>query len=143
MIVLDTNVVSELVRLAPARAVVDWFALYEPADLYLTATGEAELRAGIAVMPAGRRRDLLRETLQIVIEVDFARRILPFDSAAASAYAEIAGVRRRAGRPISTFDCQIAAIARARNAPLATRNVDDFVLTDLEILNPWATGAGG
>jgi len=143
MIVLDTNVVSELVRPAPAGAVVDWFGAHDPAELYLTAVGEAELRVGVAALPAGRRRELLRQALQLVIEVDFAGRILPFDSAAAAAYADIYTARRRAGRPIATLDCQIAAIASVRGARLATRNVADFVATGVALVDPWSAGASG
>ena len=93
MIVIDTNVVSELMRLAPDPAVMAWFSAQESAELYLTAVSEAELRAGAAILPAGRRRDRLAAEIDAAIGEDFAGRVLPFDSAAARAYAAIAASR--------------------------------------------------
>ena len=113
MIVIDTNVVSELMRMTPEPAVMTWFSGQDSAELYLTAVSEAELRAGAAILPAGRRRDRLTAEVDAVVREDFAGRVLPFDSAAARAYAAIAASRRSMGRPILEADCQIAAIARA------------------------------
>ena len=101
----------------------------------LTAVNEAELRFGVAILPAGRRRDALEAAMRRWLDLGFANRILPFDSAAARAYAEIA-----AGRPIGEADCQIAAISRSRGAALVTRNVRDFHGTGVEVVDPWATG---
>lgn len=137
MIILDTNVVSELLRAAPAPQVEAWFAGRDGADIYLTAISEAELRYGAAVMAKGRRQAMLAEAIDAIVREDFRGRILPFDSAAALGYAEIGAARRAAGQPISQFDCQIAAIARAHGAALATRNVDDFAGCGIEVIDPW------
>lgn len=138
MIVLDTNVVSELLRTEPARQVEIWLSAQDGARVYFTAVGEAELRHGVAVLPAGKRRAALAQAIEGILEDDFRDRILPFDRKAARAYAEIAAKRRAAGRPISQFDCQIAAIARAHGASVATRNVSDFKGCGIEVLDPWA-----
>ena len=137
MVVIDTNVVSELMRPAPEPAVLAWFSRQDSADLYLSAVSEAELRAGAAILPAGRRRDRLAAEVDAVVREDFAGRVLPFDSAAARAYAAIAASRRSMGRPILEADCQIAAIARARNAAVATRNGADFEHCGIAVIDPW------
>lgn len=137
MIVLDTNVVSELLRPAPATQVEAWLSALDGAEVYFTAVGEAELRHGVAILPAGRRRTALAKAIEGMLEEDFRDRILPFDRAAASAYAVIAAKRRAAGRPISQFDCQIAAIARAREAAVATRNTGDYEGCGIEVIDPW------
>ena len=140
MIVIDTNVVSELMRLTPDPAVMTWFSAQHSAELYLTAVSEAELRAGAAILPAGRRRDRLAAEVDAVVREDFAGRVLPFDSAAARAYAAIVASRRSVGRPIPEADCQIAAIARARHAAVATRNRADFEHCAIPVIDPWAGG---
>ena len=137
MTVLDTNVVSELLRPAPATQVEAWLAAQDGAIVYFTAVGEAELRHGVAILPAGRRRTALAKAIEGMLEEDFRDRILPFDHAAASAYAAIAAKRRAAGRPISQFDCQIAAIARAHEASVATRNTGDYEGCGIEVIDPW------
>lgn len=136
MILLDTNVISELMRAEPARIVLDWFGQHDAADLFISAVTEAELRTGVAILPEGQRRDRLQLALDAMIDQDFQTRVLPFDSAA-KAYAEIAAQRRAAGRPIAEADCQIAAIARANGAPVATRNVKDFDGCGIRLINPW------
>ena len=137
MILLDTNVISELMRAEPAQAVLDWFAKHDAADLFISAVTEAELRTGVAILPEGQRRDRLQLAINGMIDQDFQGRVLPFDSLAAKAYAEIAAQRRASGRPIAEADCQIAAIARATNAPVATRNVKDFDGCGIRLINPW------
>ncbi len=137
MIVLDTNVISELMRTLPNPAVTSWMAKHPMASLFFSAVGEAELRFGIAIMSAGQRRDILSSEIEAMLREDFANRILPFDSNAARAYAEIAASRRAAGRPVKEFDCQIAAIAHSRSMAIATRNVRDFESMGINILNPW------
>ena len=137
MILLDTNVISELMRAEPSPAVVDWFGAHEAADLFISAVTEAELRTGVAILPEGQRRDRLQSALDDMINQDFQGRVLPFDSAAARAYADIAARPRAAGRPIAEADCQIAAIARATGAPVATRNIKDFDGCDITVINPW------
>ena len=137
MILLDTNVISEMMRAEPAPEVLAWFAARDAADLFLTTVTEAELRTGIAILPEGQRRDRLQAALDAMIAEDFAGRVLPFDSPAARAYARIAATRRAAGRPIAEADCQIAAIATAVGAMVATRNTKDFDGCGPTIINPW------
>jgi predicted nucleic acid-binding protein len=137
MVILDTNVVSELMRPAPDPAIESWVAERPTSSLFLTAVTEAELRFGLAVMPPGKRRDRLGRGLERMLGTGFANRVLPFDSGAARAYAGIAATRRRLGRPIAQADGQIAAIARARGMTVATRKVRDFEDIGIEIFNPW------
>jgi toxin FitB len=137
MFLIDTNVISELMRATPAPSVLNWFSTQDPSTLYLSAVTEAELRTGIAILPAGQRREGLRAALDATIAEDFERRILPFDTVAAKTYAEIASMRRAAGRPIADADCQIAAIARASGAIVATRNLRDFEGCGVDLVNPW------
>ena len=137
MFVLDTNVVSELMRPAPDPNVVEWVASRRAALLFFSAVGEAELRYGVAILPAGRRRDALAQAVDGLVREDFAGRVLPFDSAAARAYAGIAAARRGAGRPVCQADCQIAAIAHARGMTVATRNVRDFEDMGIALVDPW------
>ncbi len=142
MIVLDTNVLSELLRPTPAPQVEAWLAAQDGASVYFTAVGEAELRHGVAILPAGRRRDALAEAIEGMLDEDFRGRILPFDREAAAAYAAIAAERRAAGRPISQFDCQIAAIARAQGASVATRNTGDYEGCGVAVIDPWEQAKG-
>jgi|SRR5215470_8763220 len=138
MIVLDTNVLSEAIRPVPARRVLDWLAAQPPNGLFTTTISEAEFLYGLALLPAGKRRTSLETAARQTFEEDFAQRVLPFDRAAAAAFAVIAAVRRKKGRPISEFDAQIAAIARIHGARVATRNVDDFRDCGIEVVDPWA-----
>lgn len=137
MLLLDTNVISELMRAEPAAVVLDWFGKHQASDLFISAVTEAELRTGVAILPEGQRRDRLLLALDAMVDQDFQARVLPFDSSAAKAYAEIAARRRTAGRPIAEADCQIAAIAKASNAPVVTRNVKDFDGCGIRLINPW------
>lgn len=111
-----------------------------PAGYKCTEVSEAELRYGLAIMVSGKRRDGLAVGLERMLGTGFANRILPFDSGAARAYAEIAAARRRMGRPVPEADCQIAAIARSHGMAVAPRNVGDFSDTGIEVIDPW-TGA--
>ena len=138
MIVLDTSVVSELMRPDPSSNVVDWVAGQAVPRLHLSTISEAELRYGMEILPAGERRTRLLDEVEGMLSEDFAGRILPFDSAAAHAYAVIAAARRAAGRPINHADCQIAAIARCRGASVATRDVADFEGSGIDLIDPWA-----
>ena len=137
MIVLDTNIISELLRPAPAPEVEAWLAAQDGATLYFTTVGEAELRHGVAILPTGQRRNALAKAIEGMLEEDFRDRILPFDRAAARANAAIAAERRALGRPISQFYCQIAAIARANEAAVATRNTGDFNDCGIAVIDPW------
>ena len=141
MILLDTNILSELMRAAPEAAVEQWLADQPAASVFISAITEAELRYGLALMPPGKRRSALAVEIENMLGEDFSGRILPFDSPAAVAFAEIAAERRQAGRPISQADAQIAAIARSRGAALATRNVLDFEGCGVEIINPWSSAS--
>jgi predicted nucleic acid-binding protein len=140
VIVLDTNVISELAKPRADRAVVDW-ADAQPMDtLYATAITEAELLFGLTIMAAGIRRDTLRRAILATFGGLLIGRILPFDRAAAAEYAEWAAIRRRSGRPIAIPDLQIAAIARSRRAKaIATRNTADFTGCGIPVIDPWAT----
>jgi len=137
MIVLDTNVVSELMRPAPANEVVAWVDRQPTVDLWLTAITSAELLYGIARLPDGHRKSRLAEKAEAMIEDDFDRRILPFDQTAAVHYADIVARRELAGRPISTADAQIAAICRSHGAVVATRNQRDFDAVGIGAVDPW------
>src|SRR6266566_742475 len=137
MIVLDTNVLSEAIRPVPSRRVLDWLAAQQPSGLFTTAISEAELFYGLALLPAGKRSTSLEEAVRRMLEEDFAQRVLPFDRAAASAFAVIASGRRKKGRPISEFDAQIAAVARIHGAAVATRNADDFRDCGIGVIDPW------
>ena len=140
MIVLDTNVVSELVVPRPAGAVIEWIFDQAAYGVYLTSISEAELLYGIAVMPMGKRRERLLGAVEGMLREDFAGRVLPFDRKAARAYAVVASSRRAAGRRIDPADCQIAAIARSLGASVATRNVRDFEECGIDVINPWDAG---
>jgi predicted nucleic acid-binding protein len=137
MIVLDTNVVSELMKSAPEPAVMGWIDAIPGATLFVSAITQAEILYGIALVPEGKRRKGLTEAARIAFDTYFRGRILPFDSDAAEAFADLAAGRRLAGRPIAQADAQIAAIARSRGATIATRNVPDFDGCGVEIVNPW------
>ena len=137
MFVLDTNVVSELMRGRPDPEVLRWMDKQLTVDLFVTSVTEAEIRTGIAILPEGERQRGLAAAAERLFGVFFVERILPFDSEAARAYAMLAAKRRSDGRPISQSDCQIAAIAHSRGAPVVTRDVDDFEGCGLEVIDPW------
>jgi hypothetical protein len=138
MVVLDTNVVSELMRDVPHAGVLAWLDDRPTRQLFVTAVTEAEIRTGVAYLPEGRRRRHLAEAADRAFRGLFAGRILPFDSEAAHTYAEIAAARRAAGRPLSQADGQIAAIAGSRGMAVATRNVRDFADMGIDLIDPWA-----
>lgn len=138
MIILDTDVLSGLMRRAPADRVVQWVGEQPAAGLYTASTTLAEILHGILLQPAGRKRGAFETAAEAMFEQEFAGRILPFESDAAPLYARIAVDRRRAGRPISHFDAQIAAIARLAGATVATRNTSDFQGCGVKVVNPWS-----
>lgn len=139
MIVVDTNVLSELMRPRPETRVIGWVASQPSSRLFTTAITEAEILHGIRRMDAGKRRTAFTEAARALFEEDLEGRVLSFDRDAALPYAEIAVERQRIGRPISHFDAQIAAIARSRGAAVATRNVSDFEHCGVDIVDPWNT----
>jgi predicted nucleic acid-binding protein len=138
VILLDTNVLSELMRGDPEARVVAWMAAHSPSQLFATTISQAEILYGIGLLAEGRRRQALTRSAEEMFAIDFAARMLPFDSAAARAFAQIAVSRRRAGRVIGTADAMIAAIAHSRGAAVATRNVEDFRGCGVEIIDPWS-----
>lgn len=135
---LDTSVLSELLRAEPSPAVLAWFATQAPESLFVSAVTQAEMMLGARLLPVGRRRTALEGALLAMFAEDFAGRILPFDAGAVPAYVEIVSTRRSSGRPISQFDAQIAAIARQAGAALATRNTADFERCGVALIDPWA-----
>lgn len=137
-ILLDTNVVSELMRPQPEQVVMDWFAGRSGDVFYVSAITQAEIMLGISLLPAGKRREALAAAAEGMFAQDFAGRCLPFDARGVDYYAAIVSGRRRAGQAITTEDAMIAAIALAHGYPLATRNIKDFLYIDgLALYNPW------
>jgi len=138
VILLDTNVLSELMRPAPDPNVVKWLDAQSPSDVWINAVTVGEIQLGIELLPRSRRRSLLARLAQAMWKEEFRDACLPFDEAAAVEYARIVAIRHRAGRPISVEDAQIAAIARSSGLVLATRNTQDFEGIDsLQLVNPW------
>ncbi len=137
MILLDTNVISEPQRREPNARVLDWIDAQALETLYLSAITVAELRAGIALMPAGKRRDGLHENLEKRLLPMFANRVLPFDMACTKAYAELLVTSRAAGLAVETADAFIAAVALANGFAVATRDTTPFEAAGLNVINPW------
>lgn len=136
--VLDTNVLSELMRETPATQVLDWFAKHTSDQLHTSVITHAEILAGIALLPTGKRRDALASAARQMFEEDFADRCLNFSGPAVALYATVRAQRQLVGRPIDTADAQIAAIALASGLTLVTRNTKDFAsIENLTVVNPW------
>jgi toxin FitB len=136
-ILLDTNVLSETIRALPSPSVRDWLISQPSQQLFVSAITQAEMLFGLRVMPSGKRKQALEQALDKVFNQSLAGRVLPFDSDCALSYADIVSTRRKAGRPMSLFDAQIAAVAHARGMPVATRNVRDFEDCGVAVINPW------
>jgi predicted nucleic acid-binding protein len=137
MILLDTNVISEPQRREPNARVLDWIDAQALETLYLSAITVAELRAGIALLAAGRRRDSLHENLEKRLLPMFANRVLSFDMACTKAYAELLAKTRAAGLAVETADAFIAAIALANGFTVATRDTSPFEAAGVNVINPW------
>jgi predicted nucleic acid-binding protein len=137
MILLHTDVLSELMRASPSAQVVAWIDERPRSRLGITAITQAEILYGIELLPKGRHKSGLLAAAQTMFLEDFRGRVFPFNSDAAHAFAKISAARRNRGRPISQFDAQIAAIAQTLGAELATRNVTDFGGCGIKLLNPW------
>ena len=140
MIILDTNVLSEMMRPAPHPAVHRWLAAQRRTELFTTTISQAEISFGIAALAEGRRRDALAAAAEALFTEDLRGRVLPFDAAAAARYGGITADRRRAGKPLEGFDGLIAAIAAATGAHVATRDVGDFEGCGVTLIDPWQYG---
>lgn len=141
VIVLDTNILSSLMRRAPDPVVVAWLDLQPAESIWTTAVTVFEIRYGLEILDNGRRRRGLESRFSLALEQDFDGRILVFDQAAAEAAAGIAASQRRAGRPVEIRDVQIAGIVAARKATLATRNVRHFESAGIGLIDPWSSGS--
>jgi len=138
VILLDTNVLSELMRPLPDSHVVQWLDSLPEWEVWISAVTAAEIRLGISLVPDGKRKELFLHLSEQMIQEDFSERCLPFDCEAAFEYARIVEERSRMGRPISVEDGQIAAIAVTADLELATRNTKDFSgISGLKVFNPW------
>ena len=137
MIVLDTNVLSELMRSAPDAAVIAWMAGQSRDEICTTSINKAEILFGIGLLPEGHRRARLAEVADAMFGKEFAHRTLAFDASAAVHYADIVVTRRRSGNPIEAFDAQIAAVARAAGAAIATRDITGFSGCGVALIDPW------
>ena len=137
MIILDTNVLSELLKPQPNKDVLAWVGQIAVGSLFTSSITEAEIRYGVARLPDGQRKYALSSVIDGIFSKDFENRILPFDSLAARAYTKISANRDRIGRPISQFDAQIAAIAQSCGGDIATRNDSDFYECGVTVINPW------
>ncbi|MCQ4231983.1 type II toxin-antitoxin system VapC family toxin [Pseudomonas stutzeri] len=137
MILLDTNVVSEPLRHAPDARVIEWIDAQPLETLYLSAMTVAELRAGVTLLPTGRRRTMLQESLEKQVLPMFVGRVLPFDLACTHAYAEVLAMARKSGSGIEAADACIAAVALANGFVVATRDTSPFQAAGLTVINPW------
>jgi toxin FitB len=140
VIVLDTNVISELARRAPDSGVLSWLDSLDVSEVGTTAVTAAELRYGVTRLPDGHRKRELAVVIRGILTEDFHGRVFPFDERASVRYADVVADRERNGRPIGVADAQIAAICRDLGALLATRNTADFEETGVEFINPWQLG---
>jgi predicted nucleic acid-binding protein len=138
MIVVDTNVLSEVMRPIPSGKVVRWMAERPASSLFTTTITLGEVLYGLELVPSGKRRVALQQAIEKMFEEEFTGRILTFDRDAARAFADISARCRRLGRPIGEMDAQIAGIARSRGAAIATRNVLDFQDCGVQLIDPWS-----
>jgi predicted nucleic acid-binding protein len=139
LIILDTNVLSALMRTAPDTAVIHWLDRQPAESVWITSITVFEARFGLALLPQGRRRRVLEAAFARLLEDDLENRVLDFDAPAATSAASLAADRQRAGRPADLRDTQIAGITLARRATLATRNVRHFADLRIPIVDPWTT----
>lgn len=137
MILLDTNVISELMRAAPDPAVLAWVGRQPREEIFTSSIVQSEILYGVASLPEGRRKAGLAEAAAAMFHDEFAGRVLAYDHRTAVHYADIVIIRRSVGRPIEAFDAMIAATARAHSIPVATRNIPDFVDCGIHLIDPW------
>lgn len=141
MIILDTNVLSALMQRTPDATVVQWLDRQPVESVWITSVTLFEARLGLASLPGGKRRAALESAFARLLEEDLENRVLDFDAPAAVEAAIVAAWRQKAGRPVDIRDTQIAAIALARRATLATRNVRHFANFDVRVIDPWSNTA--
>ena len=137
MILLDTNVISEVIRVAPSKAVLGWLNDQDSSSLYVSAVTIGEIEYGLRILPIGKRRLELKERFERFVSYAFAQRVLAYDEAAARTYGDVMGIRKELGRPMSVPDGQIAAVARSNGLTVATRNVRDFADCGVDVVNPF------
>ena len=137
MILVDTNVISEIMKVAPSEVVLDWLNDQKSTDLYISAITIGEIEYGLRILPTGKRQVQLKDRFERFVALAFAQRILAFDEPAARIYGGILGSRKEIGRPMSIPDGQIAATARARGLAVATRNTSDFVDCGIDLIDPF------
>jgi predicted nucleic acid-binding protein len=137
VIILDTNVISELMKPEPSRKVFRWVSRQSPLELFTTTISQAEVLYGIALLPKGKRRNLLQAAAESMFAEDFRSRILAFDEDAARLFPEIVIARRSMGHPIAVLDAEIVAIARSRGSVVATRDTRGFGDCGVTVVNPW------
>jgi toxin FitB len=137
VIILDTNVVSELMRPAPSTSVAGWIGAQAVSSLAITTVALAEVCYGLERLPSGKRRAELEHKFELFLVRGFAARVLPFDEASARAYGRIVSTRERSGRPVDAFDAMIAAIAQTHKATVATRDTAGFWGCGVKLVNPF------
>jgi toxin FitB len=138
VIILDTNVLGALMRTSPDTAVIEWLDRQPAESVWITSITLFETRFGLALLPSGRRRQVLELAFDHLLKEDLENRVLDFDSAAATAAASLAAARQKSGRPVDMRDTQIVGIALSRRATLATRNKPHFADLKISIVDPWA-----
>lgn len=136
-IILDTNIISELMKTVPDRNVIAWLDQQNTLELYITSVSIAEIYYGLNVLPDGKKQATLEKAFNHIVETVFSQRVLFFNSTAAYHYGKIMTERKNIGRPMSVFDGQIAAIAKTSHASLATRNTKDFIQIGVDIIDPF------
>jgi len=137
MIILDTNVISELMKEQPDSQVKQWIGSQKPQDLALTAIAIAEITRGLSRLPKGKRRNILGQNFTAFVHDAFGGRIFPFDEEAALLYGGVSATREQAGMKADPVDLMIASIAKNHNASIATRNIKDFKVCEITLINPW------
>jgi len=137
MILVDTNVVSEVMKVAPSETVVTWLNNQKSSSLFISTITIGEIEYGLRILPAGKRRMLLKERFERFISLAFAQRILPYDETAARTYGDIMGFRKEIGHPMSVPDGQIAAIAKINGLTISTRNTSNFEDCGVELVDPF------
>ena len=137
MILVDTNVVSEVMKVAPSETVVTWLNNQTSSSLFISTITIGEIEYGLRILPAGKRRMRLKERFERFISLAFAQRVLPYDETAARTYGDIMGFRKEIGHPMSIPDGQIAAIAKINGLTISTRNTSDFEDCGIELVDPF------